>query len=51
MTVYVLDQLAQGKEITDGMEIPNVGTVKVDGPNIFIGTLEVTKDNVDSFDF
>ncbi|ANS73494.1 hypothetical protein AWM70_01935 [Paenibacillus yonginensis] len=50
-TVYVLDQLAQGKEITDGMDIPNVGTVKVDGSNVFIGTLEVTSGNVDSFDF
>lgn len=50
-TVYILDQLAQGKEITDGMDIPNVGAVKVDGQNVFIGTLEVTNDNVDSFDF
>ncbi|WP_018753947.1 autoinducer 2 ABC transporter substrate-binding protein [Paenibacillus sanguinis] len=50
-TVYVLDQLAQGKEIQDGMEIPNVGPVKVDGSNIFIGMLEITKENVDSFDF
>jgi len=50
-TVYVLDQLAQGKEIKDGMNIPTVGPVKVDDKNIFIGTLEVTKDNVDSFDF
>ncbi|RXZ78522.1 hypothetical protein EBB07_26640 [Paenibacillaceae bacterium] len=50
-TVYVLDQLSQGKEITDGMDIPTVGPVKVDGQNIFIGTLEVTKDNVDSFGF
>lgn len=50
-TVYILDQLAQGKEITDGMEIPTVGAVKVDGQNVFIGTLEVTADNVDSFDF
>jgi rhamnose transport system substrate-binding protein len=51
VTVYILDQLAQGKEITDGMEIPTVGVVKVDGQNVFIGTLEVTNDNVDSFDF
>ncbi|MFD2332928.1 autoinducer 2 ABC transporter substrate-binding protein [Cohnella sp. GCM10020058] len=50
-TVYVLDQLAQGKEIADGMDIPTVGKVTVDGKNVFIGTLQVTKDNVDSFDF
>lgn len=50
-TVYVLDQLAQGNEITDGMEIPNVGKIVLDGQNIFIGTIEITKDNVDSFDF
>ncbi|WP_314002630.1 autoinducer 2 ABC transporter substrate-binding protein [uncultured Paenibacillus sp.] len=51
VTVYVLDQLAQGNEITDGMEVPNVGPIKVDGQNIFIGMLEVTKDNVDTFSF
>ncbi|MFF2089574.1 autoinducer 2 ABC transporter substrate-binding protein [Paenibacillus sp. NPDC058174] len=51
VTVYILDQLAQGKAITDGMEIPNVGTIKVDGQNVFIGTLQVTNENVDSFDF
>jgi len=51
VTVYILDQLAQGKEITDGMDIPNVGPVTVDGPNVFIGTLEITNENVDSFDF
>jgi rhamnose transport system substrate-binding protein len=50
-TVYVLDQLAQGKEITDGMDVPTVGKVKVDGQSIFIGMLEVTSDNVDSFGF
>lgn len=51
VTVYIMDQLAQGKEIKDGMEIPTIGTVKVDGQSVFIGTLEVTNDNVDSFDF
>lgn len=51
VTVYIMDQLAQGKEIKDGMEIPTIGTVKVDGQSVFIGTLEVTNENVDSFDF
>ncbi|MBV6713441.1 autoinducer 2 ABC transporter substrate-binding protein [Paenibacillus chitinolyticus] len=51
VTVYIMDQLAQGKEIKDGMEIPTIGTVKVNGQSVFIGTLEVTNDNVDSFDF
>src|ERR1700736_4896013 len=37
-TVYVMDQLAQGKTITDGMDVPTVGKVKVDGPHIYIGT-------------
>jgi rhamnose transport system substrate-binding protein len=50
-TVYVMDQLAQGNEITDGMEIPTVGAITLDGKNIFIGTIEITEDNVDSFDF
>lgn len=51
VTVYVLDQLAQGNEITDGMEVPNVGPITVEGQNIYIGTIEVTKDNVDDYDF
>ncbi|MGV2787645.1 substrate-binding domain-containing protein, partial [Clostridium perfringens] len=51
VTVYIMDQLAQGKEIKDGMEIPTIGTVKVDGQSVFIGTLEGTNDNVDSVDF
>ncbi|MFE4714226.1 MULTISPECIES: autoinducer 2 ABC transporter substrate-binding protein [unclassified Paenibacillus] len=50
-TVYVLDQLAQGKKITDGMDVPTVGKVKVDGQSVFIGMLEVKSDNVDSFGF
>jgi len=47
----VLDQLAQGKKIADGMEIPTIGKVKVDGTNIYIGTVEITRDNVDTFGF
>lgn len=50
-TVYTLDQLAQGKEIKDGMDVPTVGKVKVEGQSIFIGMLEVTSQNVDSFGF
>lgn len=50
-SVYIMDQLAQGKEVVDGMDIPNVGKVTVDGQNIFIGTIEITIDNVSDFDF
>lgn len=50
-TVYVLDQLAQGKTITDGLEIPNVGAIKLEGNNIYVGSLAFTKDNVDEFEF
>ena len=50
-TVYVMDQLSQGKTIADGMDIPTVGKVKVDGPNIYIGTVAITRENVDSFGF
>lgn len=50
-TVYIMDQLAQGNEITDGMEIPTVGPVTVDGQSVFIGMLEVNSENVDEFDF
>jgi ABC-type sugar transport system substrate-binding protein len=50
-TVYVLDQLAQNKSITNNMEIPTVGKITLDGKNIFIGTIEITSQNVDSFSF
>lgn len=49
--VYVIDQLGQGKTLGDTIEVPTVGTLKVDGPNIYVGLLKLTKDNVDSFDF
>lgn len=50
-SVYVMHELNLGNEITDGMEIPYVGAVKVDGANIFIGTVRVNAENVDSFGF
>ncbi|GMX66771.1 autoinducer 2 ABC transporter substrate-binding protein LsrB [Paenibacillus elgii] len=50
-TVYILDQLAQGKAVTDGMDIPQVGKVKVSDKDVFIGMLEVTAANVDTFNF
>ncbi|MDB5055203.1 MAG: hypothetical protein JWM44_3253 [Bacilli bacterium] len=50
-SVYVLDQLAQGKAITDGMDIPYVGKIKVDGSNIFIGTFTFNAQTVDNYSF
>lgn len=50
-TVYVMHELNLGHEITDGMEIPYVGKVIVDGDNIFIGTVRVNAENVNDFDF
>jgi ABC-type sugar transport system substrate-binding protein len=49
--VYVIDQLGQGKTIGDTIDVPTVGTLKVQGPNIYVGLLKLTKENVDSFGF
>lgn len=49
--VYVIDQLGQKKELGSEIEIPTVGTVKVDGANIYIGLLELTRENVKTFGF
>jgi len=50
-TVYVLDHLANGEEVTDGMEIPTIGEIQVEGNNILIGYEVVDKDNVSDFEF
>lgn len=50
-SVYVMHELNLGHEITDGMEIPTVGKIQVDGANIFIGTLKVNSGNVNEFGF
>ena len=54
LTAYVGYLAANGEEITDGMEIPNIGNIqlKEDGKTIIMGPpLDLTADNVDDFDY
>jgi rhamnose transport system substrate-binding protein len=51
LAVWTLDQLAQGNEITDGTEVPGVGTIKVDGDRIYCGTFTFTAEDVDNYQF
>ncbi|MCT2534734.1 autoinducer 2 ABC transporter substrate-binding protein [Aquibacillus koreensis] len=50
-TVYTLNLLTDGEDVEDGMEIPNVGSIKVNGDIILTGTDVLTKDNVADFGF
>ncbi|WP_408011236.1 autoinducer 2 ABC transporter substrate-binding protein [Pseudalkalibacillus sp. A8] len=50
-SVHVLNMLSNGEEVTDGMEIPTVGEVKVQDDKILTGTEVITKDNVGDFSF
>lgn len=49
--VYILDCLDKGVEIKDEMEMPNGKKITVDGQNVFTGLIEISKDNVDDYDF
>lgn len=54
LTVYVALEALKGNEITDGMEIPEVGKIEVweDGKTIIMGPpTDFTAENVDQFDF
>ena len=51
LAVWTLDQLTQGNEIKDGMEVPGVGTIKVEGDRIYCGTFQFTADDVDNYQF
>ena len=51
MSVWALDQIAQGNEITDGMEVPGVGTIKVEDDRIYCGTFRFTAEDVDNYQF
>lgn len=54
LTVYLANELIKGNEITDGMEVPNVGeiTVKPDGKTVIMGPpTDFTAENCDDFGF
>lgn len=54
LTVYLALQKLEGKEIIDGMEVPNVGKIQVweDGKTVIMGPpTDFTAENVDNFDF
>lgn len=51
LTVWTLDQLSAGKEIEDGMDVPGVGTIKVEGERIYCGTFRFTAEDVDNYQF
>jgi len=51
-TIYVAYMLSQGKKLTDGMDIPHLGKIKVVGTNVF-GDVPIffTKDNISKYNF
>jgi simple sugar transport system substrate-binding protein len=49
---WIAKQIVEGKSITNGMEIPGLGKVMLDGDVIKVdAVIDITKDNVDSFGF
>jgi len=49
---WIALQIIEGKKITDGMEIPGLGKITLDGDVIKVdAVIDITKDNVDSFGF
>jgi simple sugar transport system substrate-binding protein/rhamnose transport system substrate-binding protein len=54
LTVYLANELIKGNEVTDGMNVPEVGeiTVKPDGKTVIMGPpTDFTADNCDDFSF
>jgi simple sugar transport system substrate-binding protein len=49
---WVAKQLLEGKEITDGMEVPGVGKITLDGNVIKVDAMiDITADNAEDFGF
>jgi simple sugar transport system substrate-binding protein len=49
---WVAKRLLEGGTITDGMEVPGVGKVSLDGDVIKVDAMaDITPQNVDSFGF
>lgn len=53
LTVYLSNYLLDGNTITDGdMEVPNVGTISINGKTVIMGPPTVfTEENIDNFNF
>ncbi|NLW10698.1 MAG: autoinducer 2 ABC transporter substrate-binding protein [Clostridiaceae bacterium] len=52
LTVYLAKTVLDGGEVTDGMDVPNVGKIRVDGKDVVMGPPSVfTAENVDDFPF
>ncbi len=51
VSVWVLDQLSMGNEITDGMEVPGVGTLKVEEDRVYIGTFTFDAETIGNYNF
>jgi len=51
-TIYVAYMLSKGQKLTDGMDIPHLGKIKVVGTDVFGDVpLFFTKDNISKYDF
>ena len=50
-SVYVLNEMSKGTDISTLTEIPDVGEIRVDGQNVYTGVIEITKDNINDYDF
>lgn len=49
---YIAQRLVQGEAITDGMQIPGLGPIRLQGKNILLDAmLRITADNVDAMGF
>lgn len=52
LTIFVAKTLLDGGSMTDGQEVPEVGKVQIDGDQVIMTELlDITKENVDEFDF
>jgi simple sugar transport system substrate-binding protein len=52
--VYVIKEVLDGNEITDGMDVPKLGKITIDGKVIYgdkSGILNITKENYKDFSF
>lgn len=50
-SVYVLNEMSKGTDISTLTEIPDVCEIRVDNGNIYTGVIEITKDNIAEYDF
>jgi ABC-type sugar transport system substrate-binding protein len=52
LAVFAAKEVLEGRELSDGQEVPNVGKISVDGKIVIMGPPSVwTKENVRDYDF